>query len=90
MQYLIILLLLVCGLAFAQSNPGSLTSPDGGIQARFLTVRSNQPASNGQLVYAVAFKGKPLATGVSAAIGLERPAIAWVECPHCWLFVINN
>lgn len=68
---LFVLLPLTLQVAPAQEEPVTLNSPDGRIVARFETVRDNQSALNGQLVYSVTFHGRPLIDRSNLALYLE-------------------
>ena len=77
-------LFVFCGLA-AISVPAQTTavlkSPDGRIVATFETVQKDQPSASGQLVYSVAFEGKPLIDRSNLVLDLQgqRPLGASVR-----------
>ena len=70
----LVLTLLACSLAAAQTRPVSIESPDGRLQIRFQTVtgENDQPSPNGgRLVYDVAFKGDPVITPSGLGLDIE-------------------
>lgn len=74
----------LCGLAVVRmpaQNTAVLKSPDGRIVATFETVQNNQPAASGQLVYSLAFEGKPLIDRSNLVLDLQgqRPLGASVR-----------
>ncbi|RPI18262.1 MAG: glycoside hydrolase family 97 protein, partial [Acidobacteriales bacterium] len=65
-------LFLVCAVAFAQSGPAVLSSPDGQLAITFQTVVKGQAvAAGGQLVYSVSFQGKPLLDQSALSLSLQ-------------------
>lgn len=62
--------LLAANASFAQSN-FTVTSPSGQLVATFETTAKNQPAAEGQLVYSVTFKGKPIVDRSALALDFQ-------------------
>ncbi len=72
-SYAVLSLALGAGvLAFAQSAPPVLSSPDGRLELRFV-IQAKQPASAdaGKLVYSVTFRGKPVLDDSALSLDLE-------------------
>src|SRR5579875_1388661 len=63
-------------IATAQPTTAVLRSPDGQLVVTFETVQNQQPASSGQLVYSVTYKGKPLLDRSALSLELQgEPAL---------------
>ena len=68
--------LLLGSAARAQTGPVTLKSPNGDLQITVATVRAASPAADGQLAYAVSFRGKPVVEWSSLGLALEdAPAL---------------
>ena len=61
----------ICGLASSQTDPVSLSSPDALIQVKFSIAPAESQANSGQLVYEIAYKGKPLIEKSKLGLDLE-------------------
>src|SRR5690242_11994284 len=76
MRYLILTLVFLSISLRAQTDSTSLSSPNGRLTIHFQTVATNRSAAPaGQLVYDVAFQGKPLLnpSALSLALQGEKP-----------------
>jgi alpha-glucosidase len=66
----------ICRLASSQTDSILLSSPDNLIQIKFSIVSAAGQASGGQLVYEVAYKGKPLLEKSNLGLDLQdQPAL---------------
>src|SRR5260370_31090167 len=75
----LILLLFLAATAFAQTV---IHSPDGRLAITFQTVSNGQPApAGGQLVYTVAFQGKPLIEPSALRLVLQGGRPLWANVP---------
>lgn len=77
----LILVTLTAAASLGQSNESILNSPDGRLSMRFRTVIKNAPASAGQIVYSVTFRGRPLLDDSALRLDLQgmRPLGAEVR-----------
>jgi len=71
-----VFLAIFAAIATAQPTTAVLRSPDGQLVVTFETVQNQQPASSGQLVYSVTYKGKPLLDRSALSLELQgEPAL---------------
>jgi alpha-glucosidase len=71
-----VFLAIFAAAATAQPTTAVLRSPNGQLVITFETVQNQQPASSGQLVYSVTYKGKPLLDRSALSLELQgEPAL---------------
>jgi alpha-glucosidase len=66
-----VLTVIFAAVVLAQPTAAVLKSPSGQLVVTFETVQNQQPASSGQLVYSVTYKGKPLIDRSALSLELQ-------------------